>query len=106
MNVINLIRSGGAKDHAAELAHDIWVCQGYVQSVILGSGGVVTQAVGCDHCDDENCTDEQACDHLEKLCASGGPDAIATQSIDAIPWQMLLNWLVQKLMELIQGYLK
>jgi len=35
-NVITIIKSGEATQKTAELAHDVWVIQGYAQSRIIG----------------------------------------------------------------------
>lgn len=90
-NVISIIRSGEIADKKAELLHDLWYVQGYIQSVVFGDPGVVsTQSVA----------DFEAVATLEKLISED------PQAHGLIPWELLLNWIVNYIIEVLLTQVK
>ncbi len=92
-NVISIVRSGEVKEMFKDLAHDVWIIQGYAQGMLIGKpdGGFSLAAQA----------DFDAIATLEKLAADDGADLSAQA---AIPWDLILAWALELLREIFEKY--
>ena len=90
--VVEIIRGGQISENIAELAHAIWVVQGYAQGMILGDASPLAAPVDVENFD--------AVATLEKMAAE---DATAQM---AIPWELIAKWALDYLIKLIEEKLR
>jgi hypothetical protein len=92
-NVISIIRNGQMKEKFQDLAHDIWIVQGYAQGVIIGNPDIGFSLAAQ--------ADFDGVVALEQAINTQQSD-MATQI--AIPWDMILAWALELLRKIFEEY--
>ena len=90
--IVEIIRGGQVSENIAELAHAIWVVQGYAQGMILGDASPLSAPVDVENFD--------AVATLEKMADEG-----ATAQM-AVPWELIIKWALGYLAKLIEEKLR
>ncbi len=95
--VIEIIRNGQISEKSSELAHALWVVQGYAQGVVFGKPEMLTGMTAADVL-----TDDTALVELEKLTADYFSPNIRPTTQISVPWQLLARWAINHLFKMIE----
>lgn len=98
-SVIDLVRNGQVKNNVAVFAKNVWVVQGFSQKMLLGdgSGSAVTPDFSLTS---QSATSFDAIGELEKFVAKVENGEAAAQI--SLPWDLVLQWAINYLLELLQ----
>jgi len=95
-NVIDIVRSGDLLGQKEALAHDAWVVQGYVQSMLIGQAPSVLAAQAADLKNDNI----EPLAALERVVADTESGSLSAQI--AIPWKTILKYVIEILLSLLE----
>lgn len=99
LGLIQVIRSGKAKENVATVAHGLWVLQGYAMRTTLGDPTSGPDTAPLFPFSAAKPAGFCALDVLEKHCKDHQDDAVVTQG--AVPWDLIIKWALQELVVLL-----
>jgi hypothetical protein len=97
--IISTVKDGQVKEKFADLAHSVWVVQGYAQANVIGLPGVepVTPV------DLQSAEDFDPIGALEAMAAAHESGELQAQDLN--DWSFLLNWLIDNLVQWVKDWL-
>lgn len=95
--VIDLVRNGQVKSNLSAFAKNLWVVQGFAQKMLIGDG---TGAAAPDFSLTAQAAHFDAVSELEKFVAKAENGEAAAQI--SIPWDLIIQWALKYLMDLLQ----
>lgn len=90
LQAIDIVRRGRISEDRALFAKYVWEVQGYVQYVTLGEPGQPAPLMA---------VTSEADVFYQIVSNSADTQAMRTMPVGAIPWKMILGWLVNKLLD-------
>ena len=97
--VVSTLKSGTAKSNLANLAHAMWIIQGYGLLQALGQPSVTSQAVV--PVGQLPPSGDEQIQKLEELLSSMDPNNVAAQGLINIDWSTILPIIVQLLIKVL-----
>ena len=100
--IVTAVKDGQIKEKFADLAHSVWIVQGYAQANIIGIPGVepvepVTPV------ESQSAEDFDPIGALEAMAAAHESGELQAQ--DLSEWSFLLEWLIDNLVQWIKDWL-
>lgn len=98
-NILNVLKSGTVKDNLKSFAHDLWWCQGFAQSLIVGAPVQVLSQ------EERHLSLEDTIGELEKLLQQHeNGDEVSAQVLSPLVY-MLLKFAIEELLAVLTDYL-
>lgn len=95
--VIDVVRTRAFKERAGDFGLAIWNAQGYAQRrVLVNAPADASSAIKMRGM---SLNDEQACALLKSVTDNATAEGQAKGVINMIPWEQILQWLLQKALE-------
>lgn len=97
-NILGILKAGTVKENVKEFAHDLWWCQGFAQSLIIGAPVLVLSQ------EMRHLTLDETVTQLEKLLNQQGADDASAQALNPL-FYMLLKFAIEELIAVFKDYL-
>lgn len=98
-SVIENVRNGTVRENIEAFAHDVWVLQGFAQKSIIGEEPNFSLAA-------QSAPEGfEPVKELEQLVAQAESDGETVAAQASVPWQLILQWAINYLLEIIEGRL-
>lgn len=98
LEAIKVVQAGDFKNGIDELAHDLWVIQGYAQKMLIGAPTSAQAAEGFfDESDDLFAKVQKAADYLQQP---------SSQAVPVELLKVIFSWATEVLLQLLTTYVK
>ena len=103
--IIAAVKSGKVKEEFQNLAHSVWIVQGYAQANIIGSPG--SEANPTDVIDSQSASANfDPIGHLEAMVAAHESGELTAQSLGSMgSMDFILNWIVDNFAKWLKEWL-
>ncbi len=98
-DIIGYIKAGTVKENIKPFAEDLWWCQGYAQSVLIGQPPQVLSQ------ESRQFTVEEAVSQLEQVLQQQSASEASAQALNPA-MLLLLKFALEQLMQILKDYLE